>query len=146
MVLSNLPSATRSKKRKRVGRGPGSGHGKTSCRGHKGQKSRSGSKRRVWFEGGQMPLQRRVPKRGFTNIFARKPAIINLSELDKIEETTEITPELLYKKGKVKKLANGIKVLGDGELTKALKISAHFFSKKALEKIKNAGGEAIILK
>jgi len=147
MVLSSLPSARGEKRRvKRVGRGPGSGHGKTSCRGHKGQKSRSGSKTRIWFEGGQMPLQRRVPKRGFTNIFAKKPAIINLAELDKIDETTEITPEILYKSGKIRKMLNGVKVLGKGELTKALKISAHYFSKKAVEKIESAGGEAIILK
>jgi len=147
MVLSNLPSARGEKKRvKRVGRGPGSGLGKTSGRGHKGQKSRSGSKRRSWFEGGQMPLQRRVPKRGFTNIFAKKPAIINLAELDKISGETEITPELLYKSGKIKKMSNGVKVLAEGNLTKALKVSAHYFSKKAVEKIQEAGGEAIILK
>ena len=147
MVLSSLPSSKGDKWRiKRVGRGPGSGHGKTSCRGHKGQKARSGCKLRIGFEGGQMPLHRRLPKRGFTNIFAKKPAIINLAELDDIKETTEITPEILYKSGKIRKMSNGVKVLAEGELTKAMKISAHYFSKKAVEKIESAGGEAIILK
>ena len=93
-----------------------------------------------------MPLQRRLPKRGFTNIFAKKPAIINLADLDKIKETTEITPETLYKSGKIRKISNGIKILAKGDLTKAMKISAHYFSKKAVEKIESAGGEAIILK
>ncbi len=142
--LSNLKPAKGSRKKpKRVGRGPGSGHGKTATRGHKGQLSRSGRKQYAGFEGGQMPLQRRVPKRGFTNLFRSEYAVVNLGALDKLEGT--ITPERLVKEGLLKKLLSGLKVLGDGELTKPLVIKAHRFSKSALEKITRAGGRAEVI-
>lgn len=138
------------KNKKRVGRGPGSGHGKTSTRGHKGQKSRSGYSGRAGFEGGQMPLQRRLPKRGFTNIFMKEWVEVKLSELDKRFEANEaVTPELMVerrmiKKGKLARL-EGVVVLGGGELTKPLNVSAHRFTKGAREKIEAAGGKATLL-
>jgi len=142
--LSNLRPARGSRKKpKRVGRGPGSGHGKTATRGHKGQLSRSGRKQYAGFEGGQMPLQRRVPKRGFTNLFGTEYAVVNVGALDRL--TGEVTPELLVKEGLVKKLLSGVKVLGDGELTKPLVVKAHRFSKSALEKIARAGGRAEVI-
>ena len=142
--LSNLRPARGSRKKpKRVGRGPGSGHGKTATRGHKGQLSRSGRKQYAGFEGGQMPLQRRVPKRGFTNLFGTEYAVVNVGALDRL--TGEVTPELLVKEGLVKKLLSGVKVLGDGELTKPLVVKAHRFSKSALEKIVRAGGRAEVI-
>ncbi|MBI1951395.1 MAG: 50S ribosomal protein L15 [Acidobacteria bacterium] len=142
--LSNLRPARGSRKKpKRVGRGPGSGHGKTATRGHKGQLSRSGRKQYAGFEGGQMPLQRRVPKRGFTNLFGTEFAVVNVGALDRL--TGEVTPEILVKEGLVKKLLSGVKVLGDGELTKALVVKAHRFSKSALEKIARAGGRAEVI-
>src|SRR5439155_4137427 len=128
------------KKPKRVGRGPGSGHGKTATAGNKGQLSRSGRKQYFGFEGGQMPLQRRVPKRGFTNLFRKEYAVVNLGALNRLEG--EITPERLVKEGLVKKLLAGVKVLGDGELTRPIVVKAHRFSKSALEKITRAGGRA----
>jgi large subunit ribosomal protein L15 len=133
------------KKKKRVGRGPGSGHGKTSTRGHKGQKSRSGYSGRAGFEGGQMPLQRRLPKRGFTNIFKKDWIEINLAGLEeRFEPTDNVTPELMVERGMIKKgklsQYHGVVVLGKGTLTKALKITAHRFSKSAREKIEGAGG------
>ena len=133
------------KKKKRVGRGPGSGHGKTSTRGHKGQKSRSGYSGRAGFEGGQMPLQRRLPKRGFTNIFKKEWIEVNLSDLEKhFEPADEITPDLMAERGLLKKskLARfrGVVVLGKGNLTKALKITANRFSQASCEKIEAAGG------
>jgi len=128
--------------RKRVGRGPGSGHGKTSGRGHKGQRARSGGKVRPWFEGGQMPLQRRLPVRGFTNIFKKQYAIVNLDALNRFPDDTVVTPKLLKSAGIIKKLKDGVKILGDGELEKSLTVKAHRFSKSALDKIKNAGGKA----
>ncbi len=142
--LSNLKPAKGSRKKpKRVGRGPGSGHGKTATAGNKGQLSRSGRKQYFGFEGGQMPLQRRVPKRGFTNLFRKEYAVVNLGALNALEG--EITPERLVKEGLVKKLLCGLKVLGDGELTRPIVVKAHRFSKSALEKIARAGGRAEII-
>ncbi len=135
--LAPYPGST--KKRKRVGRGTGSGHGKTSCRGHKGQNSRSGGGVKPGFEGGQMPLQRRLPKRGFTNIFQKQYAIVNLSTLEKLSETT-ITPEVLVSEGIVKDIKDGIKILGFGEITKAITVKAHAFSASAKTKITEAQG------
>lgn len=145
MKLSDLaPYPGSRKKRKRVGRGPGSGHGKTSCRGHKGQKARSGGGVKPGFEGGQMPLQRRLPKRGFTNIFQKEYVIVNVGTLEKLSET-DITPELLVNEGVVKNVRDGIKILGQGELTKALNIKAHAFSASAKEKITKAQGSVEII-
>jgi large subunit ribosomal protein L15 len=132
-----------SEKRKRVGRGMGSGMGKTSTRGHKGQRSRSGSRMIRGFEGGQMPLHRRLPKRGFTNIFRKRFNIVNLETLDRLGETT-ITPEVLRKTGIVRN-EHPVKILGDGELRKALTVQAHKFSKSAEEKITRAGGKCEVL-
>jgi large subunit ribosomal protein L15 len=140
-VLRGAPGSRR--KPKRVGRGPGSGHGKTSTAGHKGQLSRSGRKQYFGFEGGQMPLQRRLPKRGFTNIFRTEYVVINVGALNGMEG--EITPERLRKEGLVPKRLAGIKVLGDGEVTRALVVKAHRFSKSAQEKITRAGGRAEVV-
>ena len=129
----------------RKGRGPGSGLGKTAGRGHKGQKARSGGGVRPGFEGGQMPLVRRLPKRGFTNIFAKEYALVNLKDLEIFEEGTVVTPDLLKEAGLVKKLYDGVKVLGDGELTKKLNVQAHKFSKSAKEKIEALGGKAEVI-
>ena len=147
MELNELKYTTGSNKnRKRVGRGIGTGHGKTSGRGQKGQNSRSGGGVRVGFEGGQNPLVFRIAKRGFNNYeFATKYAVINLSDLEKFEDGAEITPELLKEMGIVKKLEDGLKVLGNGELTKKLTVNAHKFSKVAKEKIENAGGKAKVI-
>jgi large subunit ribosomal protein L15 len=131
--------------RKRVGRGPGSGLGKTSGRGEKGQKSRSGYARKVGFEGGQMPLHRRVPKRGFKNPFRKEFCCVNLDRLEAFDSGTIVTPELLLKRGTVKKLRDGLKILGNGSLTKALTVRAHKFSAKAQEKIVGLGGKAEVL-
>jgi large subunit ribosomal protein L15 len=145
MKLSDLaPYPGSRKKRKRVGRGPGSGHGKTSCKGHKGQKSRSGGGVKPGFEGGQMPLQRRLPKRGFTNIFQKQYAIVNIGTLDKLSET-DITPEVLLSEGLVKDAKDGIKILGQGEISKAITVKAHAFSASAKEKITKAQGNAEII-
>ncbi len=133
-----------SEKRKRVGRGMGSGMGKTSTRGHKGQRSRSGSRMMRGFEGGQMPLHRRLPKRGFTNIFREEYAVVNLDRLAGLGEST-ITPEVLKKAGIIKRAEQLVKVLGDGELTSALTVHAHKFSKSAQEKITKAGGKVEVL-
>ena len=122
-------------RRKRIGSGMGSGHGKTSTRGEKGQGSRSGSRTRTGFEGGQMPLQRRLPKRGFTNIFKKRYAILNLGDLKDFAAADKVTPELLRQKGLVKRLWDGLKILGDGELSAPLHIAAQVFSKTALAKI-----------
>jgi large subunit ribosomal protein L15 len=132
--------------RKRVGRGPGSGLGKTAGRGEKGQKSRSGFARKPGFEGGQMPLHRRLPKRGFTNADFRKEfATVNLGRLEVFEAGTIVTPELLVKQGIVKRLRDGLKVLADGSLTKALTVHAHRFSGKAQERIAALGGRAELI-
>ena len=146
MNLSQLKPAEGSRKsRKRVGRGPGSGHGKTSCRGHKGQKARSGGGVRRGFEGGQMPLQRRMPKRGFHNIFKKEYALVHLSALEVFGEGTVITPTELIQKGLMKKRINEVKILGDGDLNKPLTVKAHKFSKTAVEKIRAAGGEIEVI-
>jgi len=145
MDLSNLKHADgATKDKKRIGRGQGSGTGKTSGKGHNGQKARAGAKHRAWFEGGQMPLQRRVPKRGFTNIFRRSFDVVNLSDLARLTET-EVTPEVLIKARLIRKSGALIKVLGNGECSKAYDIKAHAFSKSAIEKIEKAGGKATVL-
>jgi len=134
------------KARKRVGRGKGTGLGKTSGRGHKGQGARAGWSAPPTFEGGQMPLVRRIPKRGFHNRFAAAVAIINLAELDEaFAANEEVTPETLRAKRIVRGQYDVLKVLGDGALTKPLKIAAHRFSRSALEKIQQAGGQAVVL-
>src|ERR1700681_2452284 len=144
MNLSNVRAPKKAnEKKKRVGRGMGSGMGKTSTRGHKGQRSRSGSRMMRGFEGGQMPLHRRMPKRGFTNIFRQEFNIVNLEKLATQGETT-ITPEVLRKAGVIKS-KHPLKVLGDGELTVALTVHAHKFSKSAQEKITKAGGKFEVL-
>ena len=143
MILNDVHIGIEPRKaRKRVGRGPGSGHGKTSGRGHKGFFSRSGSSRRRGFHGGQMPLFRRVAKRGFNNsFFASSVAVVNVGELNEsFEAGTEITPELLAEKGLIRSKFDELKVLGDGDLSKKLKISAHRFSASAEQKITAAGG------
>jgi large subunit ribosomal protein L15 len=133
------PAPGSKKKKKRVGRGIGSGHGKTSTKGHKGQKARSGGAKGPGFEGGQMPLQRRLPKRGFTNApFKKEYAILNLRDIDKLG-LSEITPEILIEKGVIKKLKNGLKILGDGTISRPVKIKAHAFSASAIEKLKAVG-------
>ncbi|NLB42413.1 MAG: 50S ribosomal protein L15 [Clostridiales bacterium] len=129
----------------RKGRGPGSGLGKTSGRGHKGQKSRSGGGVRPGFEGGQMPLTRRLPKRGFTNIFAKVYSLVNVRDLDEFEDGTIVTPQLLKKTGLIKKQNDGVKILGEGEITKNLTVQAHKFSKSAKEKIEASGGKAEVI-
>jgi len=142
MKIEDLKPAEGSrKKNKRVGRGIGSGHGKTSCKGHKGQKARSGSGKGAGFEGGQMPLQRRLPKVGFKNYFAKKYAIVNLKDIMKIEGVDVITPDILLEKGIIKKLGDGVKVLGEGEITKPFIIKANVFSSAASAKIAAAGGK-----
>jgi large subunit ribosomal protein L15 len=133
-----------SEKRKRVGRGMGSGMGKTATRGNKGQRSRSGSRMMRGFEGGQMPLHRRLPKRGFTNIFRQEYAVVNLEKLAGLGEST-ITPEVLAKAGLIKRAEQLVKILGDGELSSALTVHAHKFSKSAQEKIAKAGGKVEVL-
>ena len=133
------------KKPKRVGRGKGSGHGKTAGRGHKGQKSRSGHSFPLGFEGGQMPLYRRVPKRGFTNPFRKEYAIINLQQLMAFPKGTEVTPELLKSKGMIKDMKSGLKVLGKGEIDRPLTVMAHKFSQSARQKIEKAGGKAEVI-
>ena len=144
MNLSNIHRPKKAtEKRKRVGRGMGSGMGKTSTRGHKGQRSRSGSRMIRGFEGGQMPLHRRMPKRGFTNIFRKEYAIVSLERLAELGETT-INPDVLRKAGVIK-TKHPVKVLGDGELIGALTVSAHKFSKSAQEKITKAGGKVEVL-
>lgn len=133
------------KRTKRVGRGPGSGHGKTSTRGHKGQKARSGGGVRPGFEGGQMPLQRRLPKRGFTNIFKKEYAIVNVTDLNIFEDGTEVTIELLQDVGLVKGVKDGVKILGNGDLEKKLTVQANRFSKQAEDKITARGGKAEVI-
>jgi len=145
MRLSDLSPIPKSKKRnKRVGRGSGSGHGKTSCRGHKGQKARSGGGTRAGFEGGQMPLHRRLPKRGFKNIFKKQYAIVNLRELEGLQESV-VTPEVILEKGFIKDIKDGIKILGGGEIKKPLTVKAHAFSASARDKILKAGGSVEVI-
>jgi large subunit ribosomal protein L15 len=146
MKLHELKPAPGSKKKaKRVGRGMSSGHGKTAGKGHKGQKSRSGGGVRPGFEGGQMPLQRRIPKRGFTNIFKKEYSIVNLERLNMFDEGSVVTPELLAQAGIIKKPGERVKVLGDGEVGKSLTVKAHKFSKTAAERIEAAGGKAEVI-
>ena len=146
MKLHELSSAEGSRhSRKRVGRGSGSGMGKTSTRGHKGQNSRSGGGVRPGFEGGQNPLYRRIPKRGFTNPTRKEFAIVNLAELNQFAAGTEVTPELLMETGVVKSFKDGIKILGNGELTVNLTVKANKFSQSAVEKIKTAGGQSEVI-
>lgn len=146
MKLNELQPAEGSKfTRKRVGRGIGSGTGKTSGKGHKGQNARSGGGVRPGFEGGQMPLYRRLPKRGFNNIFAKQYVTINVSDLERFDNGTEVTAELLKETGVVSKTLDGIKVLGRGELTKNLNVKVAKFSASAAEKIEKAGGKAEVI-
>jgi large subunit ribosomal protein L15 len=147
LALNNLhPAPGSTHRKKRVGRGPGSGLGKTSGRGHKGQKSRSGYSSKTGFEGGQMPLHRRLPKRGFTNIFKKVWLEVSLERIEASFEVGDaITPEILHKRGLIKKAKHDLVVLGTGEFTKALNISAHRFTKTAIEKIEKAGGTAIVI-
>lgn len=146
MKLHELKPAAGSKKApKRVGRGTGSGLGRNAGKGEKGQKARSGGGVRPGFEGGQMPLYRRLPKRGFTNIFAKEYAEINVERLNIFEDGTEVTPELLLQKGIVKKAKDGVKVLGNGELQKNLTVKAAKFTKAAAEKIEAAGGKVEVI-
>jgi len=146
MELHNLtPKAGSRKARKRVGRGPGSGNGKTAGRGHKGQGSRSGTKQKRNFEGGQMPLVRRIPKRGFTNIFRKEHMIVNVGQLERFPAGSEVTPEVLLAEGVLSGLADGVKVLGDGALSHKLTVRAHAFSRKAKEVIEAAGGTCEVI-
>ncbi len=145
MKLSELKAVPGSRKdRKRVGRGIGSGTGKTSGRGHKGQKSRSGGNPHPWFEGGQMPLYRRLPKRGFTNIFKKEYEIVNLAQLAGLETKDPITPELLRDKGVIRRV-NFVKILGNGELSEAVTVHAQKFSRSAVEKIEKSGGKVVTI-
>ena len=140
-----VPPAGARQRRKRVGRGTGSGHGKTSGRGEKGQKARSGAHIHPWFEGGQLPLHRRVPKRGFTSRSRQVYAIVNLKDLERFEPGTKVTPGLLREMGLVKDLKAGVKVLAGGILSKPLTVSAHKLSKQAIEKILAAGGRVEVI-
>jgi large subunit ribosomal protein L15 len=133
------------KNRKRKGRGRGSGLGKTGGRGMNGQNSRSGRGTRLGFEGGQMPLFRRVPKRGFTNIWKTEYAILNVDDLNRFEAGTVVTPELLREAGMVKQIKDGVKILGEGKLEKNVTVKAHKFSETAKEKIESAGGKAEVI-
>lgn len=138
------PAKGSTHKKKRVGRGPGSGLGKTAARGEKGQKSRSGYSRKIGFEGGQMPLHRRLPKRGFTNIFKKQWVEISLAALDRhFADNDEINPDVLHTRGLIKKAKHDVVVLGNGEISKPLKVSAHRFTKSAKEKIEKAGGAVV---
>ncbi len=146
MDLSNLkPALGSTKNRKRLGRGAGSGLGKTAGKGHKGQKARSGGSIKAGFEGGQMPLQRRLPKRGFTALDKKVYTLVNLRDLEQFEAGSVIDVEALSLAGLVNKVVDGVKILGDGELTKALTVKAHKFSKSAQEKIEAAGGKVEVL-
>ena len=147
LSLNNLrPAKGSTHKKKRLGRGPGTGLGKTAGRGEKGQKSRSGYSSKIGFEGGQMPLHRRLPKRGFTNIFKKQWIEVSLEALEKgFAADAEINPEVLHHRGIIKKAKHDIVVLGNGEVTKALKVSAHRFTKSAKEKIEKAGGTVTVI-
>ncbi|PKM79270.1 MAG: 50S ribosomal protein L15 [Firmicutes bacterium HGW-Firmicutes-13] len=146
MRLHELRSPDGARKEpKRKGRGIGTGSGKTAGRGHKGQKARSGGGVRPGFEGGQMPLQQRLPKRGFTNIFKKELAEINVRTLNRFESGTVVTPEVLLEKRIIKSVKDGVKILGQGKLDKNLTVKAHYFSKKAVEKIEAAGGKTEVI-
>ena len=141
--LTAVPGATKAPKRR--GRGTATGQGKTGGRGMNGQKSRSGGGVRLGFEGGQMPLYRRIPKRGFTNIWGTEYTVLNVSDLNRFEAGTTVTPEMLKELGMAKQVKDGIKILGNGELEKSLTVQAHKFSKTAVEKIESAGGKAEVI-
>lgn len=146
LQLHNLrPAKGANAKRKRVGRGPGSGSGVTAGRGHKGQKSRSGYSSRAGFEGGQMPLYRRLPKRGFTNIFAKRFVVLNVRDLNRFEDGTEVSAQSLMEVGYMKRAHDGLRILGQGELKKKLTVRAVHFSGSARAKIEAAGGKAEIV-
>lgn len=146
MKLDSLkPSKGSIKNKKRIGRGHGSGLGKTSGRGHKGAGQRSGNKRRPWFEGGQMPLARRLPRRGFTNIFKEEIQIVNISDLNRIEKNSEIDPVVLQENGLIRSSLKPVKILGQGDIDKKLNVTASAFSASAKNKIEKAGGTATIL-
>ena len=146
MKLDSLkPSKGSIKNKKRIGRGHGSGLGKTSGRGHKGAGQRSGNKRRAWFEGGQMPLARRLPRRGFTNIFKEEIQIVNISDLIRIEKHSEIDPVVLQENGMIRSSLKPVKILGEGDIDKKLNVTASAFSASAKNKIEKAGGTATIL-
>ncbi len=146
MKLNELTSNEGSRRSvKRLGRGQGSGQGKTAGKGHKGQNARSGGGVAIGFEGGQTPLWRRLPKRGFTNFTRKEYAIINVDALNRFEDKTEVTPELLKQSGLVKRDLDGVRVLGQGKLEKALTVKAHKFSKTALKAIEDAGGKAEVI-
>ena len=145
MNLSDIrPPKGQTHAKKRVGRGMGSGHGKTSARGHTGQHAGTGFSQKRGFEGGQMPLHRRLPKRGFTNIFKKQFAIVNLGRLDKLEGDT-FNVDTLIAAGMIHKVKDGLKVLGTGQLTRSITVEAHHFSKSAVEKIEKAGGKALVI-
>jgi len=142
MRLGDLkPASGAKKKRKRIGCGPGSGHGKTSTRGHKGTQSRTGNTKHAWYEGGQMPLQRRLPKRGFTNIFRVEYQVINVGDLDRFDANATVDIETLLERGLIRHLNNPVKLLANGELKKPLKITVHACSQKAKEAVEKAGGQ-----
>ena len=145
MKLHEMTSTEARKSRNRVGRGPGSGNGKTSGRGQKGQKARSGGGVRLGFEGGQTPLARRLPKRGFTNFNRKEYAVVNVETLNRFEDGATVTPELLKEMGLIKQSLDGIKVLGNGTLTKKLNVKAHKFSSVAKEQIEKLGGKAEVI-
>jgi large subunit ribosomal protein L15 len=146
MDLSTLkPPSGAKKQRKRVGCGPGSGHGKTATRGHKGTQSRTGNTMNAWYEGGQMPLQRRLPKRGFTNIFRVAYQVVNLGDLDRFDANASVDVAKLLESGLVRKASGKVKLLGDGEISKALNITVHACSKKAREAVEKAGGQVNIV-
>ncbi len=139
------PAEGSTKNRKRVGRGFGSGHGKTSCKGHKGQKARSGGTKGAGFEGGQMPLQRRLPKRGFNNIFKKEYAVVNLDIINALKDDAVITPELLIERGVIKKMKDGLKVLANGSIQRPVTVKASAFSNSAAAKIEAAGGKTEVM-
>ena len=146
MKLDSLkPSKGSIKNKKRIGRGHGSGLGKTSGRGHKGAGQRSGNKKRAWFEGGQMSLARRLPRRGFTNIFKEEIQIVNISDLIRIEKISEIDPVVLQENGLIRSSLKPVKILGEGDIDKKLNVTASSFSESAKNKIEKAGGTATIL-
>lgn len=145
MKLHELKAPRGSRERRKiVGRGPGSGHGKTSGRGEKGQKARAGGSSQPWFEGGQLPLHRRIPKRGFVNIFRLECAVLNVKDLERFDAGTAVTPATLREAGLVRAKA-AVKILGEGSLSKPLTVSAHRFSKSAAEKIRAAGGTVEVI-
>lgn len=146
MKLEDLSPARKSKKsRKRRGRGFGSGLGKTSGKGHKGQNARSGGRVSPGFEGGQLPLHKRLPKRGFTNVFSKEWSIVNVKDLNRFEKDSEVTPEDLIDEGLIKKVNDGVKILGEGTLEKKLTVKANKFSNSAIKKIEEAGGKVEVI-